>query len=232
MKIIRRIILSILTIVILVVGCLSIYGYRQYKTISEQADITYLVSLVQQDENYVSYDDISENLVNATVAIEDRRFFLHNGVDYIGLIRAIMSQFNSNLLKSGGSTITQQTAKNLYQQFNSDFFDWKTAEFFFARQLEKNYSKEEIFAIYVNIINYGDNNTGIYEASENTFGVLPSELTVAQASLLAGIPQSPSNYQLSNHYSEAKERQLLVLNAMAEQGYIDEDDIDSIYNEV
>ncbi len=228
-KIIRRTILTICTIAILLVGSLALYGHHQYKKISQQADITYLVSLVQEQENFVPYDELSPNLVNATVAIEDKRYFNHSGVDYIGLIRALMSQFNSNFLRSGGSTITQQTAKNLYQQFNASFFDWKTAEFYFALELERHYTKEEIFAIYVNIINYGDNNTGIYEAAMDEFGVTPSELTLAQASILAGIPQSPSNYQLSTNYSAAKQRQKLVLSAMAEQGYISEQEADQAY---
>lgn len=231
MKFIRRIITTLLVLGLVIVGLFLYHGHQQYEEIQQQADITYLVQQVQEDENFVSYNQLPENLVNATVSIEDRRYFEHGGVDYIGLLRALVSQFNNDFLKSGGSTITQQTAKNLYSRFDSDFLGWKGAELFFARELEKNYSKEEIFAIYVNIINYGDNNQGIYEASWNYFGVDVSELNLAQCSILAGIPQSPSNYELSGHYDNAKTRQKLVLNAMVSEDYITQEQADIAYNE-
>lgn len=232
MKFIRRLILLMLVFVLGATGLFLFHGHNQYEEINQQADITYLVQQVESDENFVSYDQLPENLVNATVSIEDRRYFEHGGVDYIGLLRAIVSQFDNDFLKSGGSTITQQTAKNLYSKFDSDFLGWKGAEFFFARELEQNYSKEEIFAIYVNIINYGDNNQGIYEAAWNYFGVDVSQLDLAQCSILAGIPQSPSNYELSGHYDNAKRRQQLVLNAMVSENYITQDQADEAYEEV
>ena len=168
-------------------------------------------------------------MIRATIAIEDRRFYDHGGFDYIGLVRAAISQFDEDLLTSGGSTITQQLAKNLYGMFESSW-DRKSTEFFVARYLEKHYSKNEIITLYVNVINYGNNYTGIYEASMGYLDTLPEDLTVAQASLLAGIPQSPSHYELVNHFSQAKQKQYAVLKAMAECGYISESDIATYYN--
>ena len=163
-------------------------GYWGYLELTSSKSVDQAVSEVTSSPYFVGYDDISPELIRATVAIEDRRFYDHSGVDYIGLVRAAVSQFDNDLLKSGGSTITQQLAKNLYGMFDGSW-DRKSTEFFIARYLEKHYSKNEILALYVNVINYGNNYTGIYEASMGYFDTDPENLTIAQASLLAGIPQ-------------------------------------------
>ena len=221
----------LLFIGLLFMGGIIFYGYKEYQDYSSQSALTSLVEQDESKENYVAYSDLPNTLVRATVSIEDRRFFEHKGVDYKGLVRALFSQFNSNLLKSGGSTITQQLAKNLYGMYDSNF-KWKTAEYFFAKELEGRYSKNEIFALYVNVINYGDGHTGIYEASYGYFGVAPEDLTDAQCTILAGIPQSPSKYQLtsSENVQNAKERQQLVLDAMMDQKYLNQTQADEIYN--
>ena len=115
----------------------------------------------------------------------------------------------------GGSTITQQLAKNLYFDYQPSYLR-KVSEIFVAYDLEKKLRKKEILELYVNVINYGDNHIGIYEAAHGYFHKEPSELTIDEATLLAGLPQSPSNYQLSNHYKEARLRQKQVLEAMVD----------------
>ncbi len=221
----------LLFIGLLFMGGIIFYGYKEYQDYSSQNTLTSLVEQVESKDTFVAYSDLPNTLVRATVSIEDRRFFDHKGVDYKGLVRALFSQINSNLLKSGGSTITQQLAKNLYGMYDSNF-KWKTAEYFFAKELEGRYSKDEIFALYVNVINYGDGHTGIYEASYGYFGVAPEDLTDAQCTILAGIPQSPSKYQLtsSENVQNAKERQQLVLDAMMDQKYLNQTQADEIYN--
>lgn len=194
-----------------------------------QNPIDDLVAEVESRSTFVDYEDIAPELMRATISIEDRRFYEHDGIDLIGLGRALISQVYDGFLKSGGSTITQQVAKNLYEEFDSSL-EWKPTEIFLANYLDHHYSKNEILAIYVNIINYGNNYTGIYEASVGYFDVFPMDLNMAQASLLAGVPQSPSNYDLVNHFDNAKQKQLAVLNAMAECGYINESEIETIYN--
>lgn len=228
-KILLRLVLFLMIIVIAISGYLGFRGYNGYKELTDQTSIETLVAQVESDPEFVAYEDLPSYLVRATVSIEDRRFFEHDGVDIIGLGRAVLSQFIPSLIqKSGGSTITQQVAKNLYGLFESNL-DRKLVEFFLAKELEDKYSKNEIFALYVNIINYGDGYIGIYEASTGYFGVEPSSLTIAQCTILAGLPQSPSNYQLSDHYENAKNRQRQVLNAMIESSYITEDEADTIY---
>ena len=219
-------------LLILIIGFVGVFfgkGYWNYLQLTEVKSVDEVVNEVRTSPYYVDYDDISPNLIRATIAIEDRRFYDHGGFDYIGLVRAAISQFDEDLLTSGGSTITQQLAKNLYGMFESSW-DRKSTEFFVARYLEKHYSKNEIITLYVNVINYGNNYTGIYEASMGYLDTLPADLTVAQASLLAGIPQSPSHYELVNHFTQAKQKQYAVLKAMAECGYISESDIATYYN--
>ncbi len=225
--------LLVLTIFVICIGAYTGYGYVQYKEFTNQyGDLISKVEEIQQKEDYISYDQLPQTLIEATVSIEDRRFFEHEGIDSWGLLRAIFSQFNDHLLRSGGSTITQQLAKNIYGMYQSGT-QWKAAEFHFAKELEKHYTKEEIFTLYVNIINYGDNNTGIYQAAHGYFGVDPINLTDGQCTILAGIPQTPSRYELisTENIEQARERQLLILNAMVEMQYIDQTKADQIYQE-
>ncbi len=222
--------LLILILVVLIggVGLFFGKGYLSYKELTQETSVETLVHQVESNEHFVAYDDLPQDLLHATVAIEDRRFYSHGGIDYIGLARGVMSQFDSNLLRSGGSTITQQLAKNLYSKFESGL-DWKATEFYVAKYLEKHYTKDEILTLYVNVINYGNNFIGIYEASMGYFQIEPSQLGIEQCTLLAGIPQSPSNYELFNHYDQAKKKQYSVLQAMCECGYISSDEVSTIY---
>ena len=207
-KFVKFIFKLLLILVIAFVGIFFGKGYWGYLELTSSKSVDQAVSEVTSSPYFVGYDDISPELIRATVAIEDRRFYDHSGVDYIGLVRAAVSQFDNDLLKSGGSTITQQLAKNLYGMFDGSW-DRKSTEFFIARYLEKHYSKNEILALYVNVINYGNNYTGIYEASMGYFDTDPEDLTIAQASLLAGIPQSPNNYELVYHFAQANKNNML-----------------------
>lgn len=227
-KFLMRLIVLLLIILLGLGGFLGVRGYMSYQEITTQTSLETAVEKVQASPTFVPYEELPSNLIRATVSIEDRRFYEHGGIDYIGLARGALSQVIPQLTQSGGSTITQQVAKNLYGMFEQTL-DRKVVEMLIAKELESKYTKNQILALYVNIINYGDYHFGIYEASTGYFGVEPQYLTLAQASLLAGLPQSPSNYQLSNHFQQAKARQHLVLEAMAECSYINEGDIDAIY---
>ena len=231
MKKILHIFLVVVAVLSIGIASLAFYGYIQFQRFSAQTgSLTTLVEQVESSDAYVDYHDLPNTLVRATVSIEDHRFFEHDGVDTIGLIRALLSQINENLVKSGGSTITQQLAKNLYGQYDSNL-SWKMAEFFFARELESHYSKSEIFALYVSVINYGNGYTGIKQASEGYFGKEPADLSDAQCTILAGIPQVPSKYALisTENVEAAKKRQKLVLAAMVEYKYLNQTQADEIY---
>ena len=205
-------------------------GYLFYNRLMQEQTVTERVAEIQSDPQYVPYAYLPESLVKATVSIEDHRFFEHGGIDYIGLSRALASWFVPGMVESGGSTITQQLAKNMYNMFESSL-DRKTVEFFIAKDLERNYSKEDIFELYVNVINYGDQNIGIYEASHGYFQKSVSDLSIFETTLLAGIPQSPANFQLSNHYEDALSRQRLVVHRMVENEYLTQEEADWILNQ-
>lgn len=229
MKFLKRLFVFLLAILITLVAYLGIRGFIGYDELVSQQSVESVVNEVMSSPDFVPYEDLPSDLVRATVAIEDKRFFDHSGVDIIGLTRAVLSQMIPGAMSSGGSTITQQVAKNLYGMFDSSL-DRKLVEFWLAKDLEKHYSKSDILTIYVNIINYGDNHMGINQASYGYFGVAPEDLTIAQCSLLAGLPQSPSNFQLSTGFQAAKTRQRDVLEAMVDSGYLGENQVDVIWN--
>ena len=205
-------------------------GYMNYRKVIKETPIKEQVSEIRSNENYVTLEEVSPYLIKATVAIEDHRFYEHGGVDYISMLRALVQNVISKGIVGGGSTITQQLAKNMYFDYSANYIR-KVSELFVAYDLEKQLSKDEILELYLNIINYGDNHIGILEASQGYFLKNPSKLTLDEASLLAGLPQSPSNYQLSIHLDAARNRQKYVLEAMVEYGYIDKSEVYSLEND-
>lgn len=224
MKLLKKLLLLGCVIALIFVGIIGFLGYRQYKEAVESISLIDKVKEIQTRSDYVSYEDISEDVLDATVAIEDHRFYSHHGIDYIAIARATLTNLFQKDIVGGGSTITQQLAKNMYFGYDTSFIR-KVSELFVVHDLQSMYSKEEILTLYVNIINYGDQHIGIKQASEGYFGVSPKELTFDQATLLVGIPQSPSNYQLSDHYEQAVKRQYYVQKAMEEQGMMETKDI-------
>ena len=214
-KLIRKLIKLILIAAILVGAFIGLTGYFKYKGAIEATPIREKVTSIQESINYTPLDEISTDFTDAIVAIEDHRFYEHGAVDPIALARATLINLREKEVLQGGSTLTQQVAKNIYFE-NDQNFVRKVAELFVAYNLEKIYSKDEILELYVNVIYYGDGNYGIKEASENYFGKLPSELTYDEATLLAGLPQAPSAYALSTNYERAKQRQSEVIEALTE----------------
>ncbi|MFR5526430.1 MAG: transglycosylase domain-containing protein [[Clostridium] innocuum] len=221
MKIIRKLFLILLLIILIVLTLFVGLGFVNYVKATNEVSIREKVEEIKNKKSYVTYDEISEELLQATVAIEDRRFYEHLGVEYRSMARALYQNVLAGQIRGGGSTITQQLAKNMYYTYQPSYLR-KVSEIFTAYDLEKELSKKEILELYVNVINYGDNYIGIKAASEGYFHKKPKDLTLDEATLLAGLPQSPANYQLSNHESAARKRQVQVLDAMIRENMIDE----------
>lgn len=227
MKLLKQILLTI-CLLLLIGGTLFIgVGYFNYRSKINEVSVKDMVAEVQSNPNYVTYANIDQDVLEATVSIEDRRFYEHHGIDYLGMGRALVGNIFAKGITGGGSTITQQLAKNLYFTQQPSYIR-KVSEIFVAYDLEKLLSKQEILELYVNVINYGDNHFGIKQASEGYFQKDPSDLTLDEASLLAGLPQSPSNLQLSNHMDAARVRQKQVLDAMRRDGHITQSQSDGI----
>lgn len=176
----------------------------------------------------LTLDDISPYLIEATIAIEDKNFYTHKGFDILRIIKALFINFTNGKTLQGASTITQQYAKNLFLDFDKKW-SRKVEEAILTLRLEAHYSKDELLAGYLNTINYGGI-FGIENASNYYFGKSAKDLTLAEASILAGIPKSPSNYSPISNYENAKKRQYLILDAMVKNGYITDSEKNEAYN--
>ena len=212
-KIARRIIVIPIIVIIVIIGCIYYDGYKLYKNAITETPLTQKVRTVQNKENYVSYNQIPALLSDAIIATEDHRFYSHNGFDIISFCRAMFTNIEEKNLSQGGSTLTQQLAKNMYFSFEKKF-SRKVAELLVAFDLEKNYEKEEILSLYLNTVYFGDGYYGIKEASNGYFEKEPLELTEDEITLLAGIPKAPSVYALSKNKELARKRQKVVIECL------------------
>lgn len=186
-------------------------------------------NLITGTDEWISYEQLDKDIINATVAIEDRHFFKHQGFDYLRIIKAFINNIKSRSMSEGASTITQQYAKNLYLDFDKTI-ERKINEAWLTVRIETHYTKEEILEGYLNTINYGGI-FGIENASKYYFGKSAKDLTLAEASMLAGIPNRPSEYSPFVNLESAKERQLVVLNSMLRDKYITSEELENAKNE-
>ena len=222
-KFIKRLFIFVLVILLITFSFVTFEGYKLYKDKTNEISIEEKVKKIRAEEDYVTYNDIPEDFVNALVSIEDRRYFKHNGIDVISICRAVITDLREKSLVEGGSTITQQLAKNIYFSREKKF-SRKVAEVFVAFNLEKNYSKEDILELYINIVYFGDGHYGIKQASLGYFNKLPKDLTLSEITMLAGLPNAPSAYALSNKTELSTERQDMVIDAMVKNNYLSEED--------
>ena len=171
-------------------------------------------------ENWVALKNISPYLIQATISIEDKKFYQHKGFDFLRIMKALMTNVSVGKRKEGASTISQQYVKNLFLSFDKTW-ERKIDEAWLTLRLETHYSKDEILEGYLNTINYGGV-YGIENASKYYFNKSAKDLTLAEASMLSGIPKSPANYSPIKNPKQSKERQAIILEAMVKNNYITE----------
>ncbi|MGI8314500.1 PBP1A family penicillin-binding protein [Halobacillus mangrovi] len=193
-------------------------------TTVETKDGEVIERIYTKNRKIVPIDQIPEHVRNAFIAIEDSRFYDHSGVDFKSIARAVYKDIIAMEKVEGGSTITQQLAKNLFLS-NDKTWMRKTKEVMAAKYLERKYTKEEILELYLNRIYFGEGAYGIEAASQHYFNVSVSDLTVPQAALLAGLPKAPNNYSPFDHPEEAKQRRNVVLARMAVIGVLDTEEM-------
>ncbi len=181
------------------------------------------------NNDYVKLDEISPDVINAIVSIEDKNFYKHNGFDFLRIAKAMVINITSGKIKQGASTISQQYVKNLYLTFDKTW-KRKIKEAFLTIELETHYSKDEILEGYLNTINFGAGCYGIKNASNYYFNKNPKDLTIEEATLLVGIPKSPTYFNPITNYDNSKGRQYDVIYSMYKNNYISKNDIDKIYN--
>lgn len=179
----------------------------------------------------VPLENISDYVKQATLSIEDRRFYSHFGIDVKGLGRAILVNLQTGAKKQGASTITQQLARNLYLSHEKTL-ERKVKEAYYTIQLELHYSKDEILNLYLNQIYFGHGVYGIEAAAQYFFNKSAEQLSLAESTLLAGIPKGPTYYSPFNDMKNAKNRQQLILQAMVNEGFIDEQQKNEAFAEI
>lgn len=180
-------------------------------------------------KKWIKLEDISKDLINATIYSEDKNFYSHSGFDVPRIIKSTLVNIKSKNLKEGASTITQQYARNLFLTFEKTW-KRKIKEAWYAFKLETQYSKDEILEGYLNTINYGNGILGIENAALYYFNKSAKNLSLAEASMLAGIPKSPNNYSPLNDENAAKKRQKQILQAMVNNDIISKKEMEDAIN--
>ncbi len=233
MKIVKKTLIIFLVFIgIFIVGNVIVYTYAK---ISPAIEIKNANSFMLFDSNnevffqgsgsreWISLDDISSYLIEATINTEDKNFYKHIGFDYLRILKALVVNVTSGKTVQGASTITQQYAKNLFLDFDKTW-QRKWDEMWYTIAIETHYSKDEILEGYLNTINYGHGKYGIETASQFYFGKSARDLSLAEAAMLTGIPKSPSNYSPLVNFDKAKARQEMILTNMYNDKVITKDE--------
>lgn len=227
MKFVKRFILFILVVFVVIISYFVFDGYSLYKDAISEMSIEDRIAEIRNNESFTHISDVPEYYKNAVIAIEDHRFYSHFGVDLVATSRAMIDDIVSFKMKGGGSSITQQVAKNLcFTQEKT--LTRKVAELFVVFNLEKNYEKDEILEIYINNMYFGNGYYNIYDASYGYYDKAPCDLTLYEATLLAGVPNAPSVYAPTISLKLAEERQSQVLDAMVKYNVLNLDEANDI----
>ena len=230
MKTFLKIVLLI-SLVIISIGLLAVgNGYNMYKEAIEEIPLDQKVEEIKSKENYVSLSELPQIYLNAVISVEDHRFYKHNGIDIIAIGRALINDIKAMSFVEGGSTITQQIAKNEYFTQEKKITR-KIAEVFMAFEIEKNYNKDEILEIYINTLYFGDGYYNIKDAAKGYFEKDLDELTDGEWIMLAGIPNAPSVYAPNVNPDLAKQRQKQVIEKMIKYEYLTKNEADKILQE-
>lgn len=229
----KKILFYLTTILLVLYGSLYVYAKFDNKISIKSANSFYMYDnnnkIFNKEDNWVSIKEISPNLINATISIEDKHFYNHVGFDYLRIMKAMTVNIKNMKNLEGASTITQQLAKNLFLDFDKTW-ERKIEEAWLTIKLESNFTKNEILEGYLNTINYGGV-FGIENASIYYFGKSAKDLNLAEASILAGIPKSPTYYSPITNYDNAKMRQKIILNAMVNNKFINESEKEQAISE-
>lgn len=238
MKLLKRLIK--LFILLCIVGIITIIGLYTYAYFSPELDIKnanqfYIYddqeNLVYQgsgNNEWVSLDEISPNLIKAVLATEDKNFYKHHGFDYLRIAKAMYTNIRSGSIVQGASTISQQYIKNMYLDFDKTW-QRKIEEAFLTLRLEVQFSKDEILEGYLNTINFGQGNYGIENASQFYFNKSANELNLEESIILAGIPKAPNKYNPVTDYEASIRRAKVIAKVMLNNEEIDQTTYDSLF---
>lgn len=224
-KKITRVIFSVIGIIaalcVIVVGFFAVKGAVMWNDAKAAKPLDTTVAELQAADGFARVSELPQFYIDAVISVEDRKFRTHNGINLKSIARALLYDVKTLSFDQGGSTITQQLAKNIW--FTQEKrIERKFAEVFAAFDLEKALSKDEIFELYVNTIYFGSGYYGVTDAAEGYFGKAPSELSEYECAMLAGLPNAPSAYSPDESPELAGQRLRLVLDSMEDCGVISE----------
>lgn len=220
-KMLKYILIGIGMLVFTIITVVTAIGYKMYRSALDEKPLSAAAEEIRAKDSFTHITELPQTYLNAIIAVEDHRFYEHCGVDVIATVRAAWNDLLTLSLAEGGSTITQQLAKNMYFSQEKSFIR-KVAELFMAFDIERNYKKEEILELYVNGIYFGSGYYSVKEACEGYFETQPQDMTDYQCIMLAGIPNAPSVYSLDVNPELAQQRMEQVIKQMIKCGYIDE----------
>ncbi|MGN0712763.1 MAG: transglycosylase domain-containing protein [Anaerovoracaceae bacterium] len=221
MGLLKKLFMLVLLVVLTWVGLTFYSGWQMYEDALAACPLEEKAAQTSAQENFTTLDQLPEVYLDAVLAVEDRSFYDHRGFSLRSTGRAFIRNFQEKDLVEGGSTITQQLAKIWYFDLDKKF-DRKVAELLMAFDIEKNYSKKQIFEFYLNSIYFGSGYYTVYDASMGYFGKAPAEMNDYEATLLAGIPNAPSVYSPDVNPDLAEQRRQQVIQCMEQYGYIEE----------
>ena len=203
---------------------LDIKNANQFYIYDDKEEIVYQGS---GNNNWVSLDEISPNLINAVISTEDKNFYNHHGFDYFRIIKAMYTNIKNGSIVQGASTISQQYIKNMYLDFDKTW-QRKIEEAFLTLRLEVQYSKNEILEGYLNTINFGQGNYGIENASQFYFNKKAKDLSLEESILLAGIPKAPNKYNPVANFEASVDRGNIIASVMLNNNVIDNKTFDNL----
>lgn len=205
---------GIVLILLVTVSFYCVKGYTMYREALNNKSVLEKVEEIESKKEYVYFKDLPKEYIKAVIAVEDHRYYKHGAIDVISITRAIINNVKAKKLIEGGSTITQQLAKNIY--FTQDRkLERKIAEIFMAYEIEKELDKDKIFELYVNTNYFGNGYYGIGNASHGYYDKEPSKLNLYECTMLAGVPNAPSVYAPTVNPELAERRRQIVVEAMA-----------------
>ena len=215
LRIVRNVVLLVLALCLCAVLALAFLGWQMYTQALEEMPLDQKVRQVRAQESYTTFEELPDTYVQAVIAAEDHRFYQHSGIDVIAIGRALWNDLKAMSFVEGGSTQEKELTR-------------KVAEMFMAFHLEANYTKEEIFELYVNSIYFGSGCYDVASASQTYFGVSPSQMTDDQCTLLAGVPNAPSVYDPTVNPDLSQQRQRQVVSLMVKYEYLTETEAASL----
>ncbi len=221
---------ALICVLLACIGATAYFGVRGwalYTQAAQQKSVEQMADDIRSQAGFVPLPNLPDIYLNAVVAVEDHRFWQHPGFDALATGRALANDIRAGRIVEGGSTITQQLAKNEFFT-QEQVVERKIAEVFMAFDIESKLSKDEILELYVNSIYFGDGHYGIGPACEGYLGKTPADMTAGEATLLAGIPNAPSAYAPTENPELARQRQMQVLNRMVEYSALTQGQADQI----